>query len=318
MIRVILLSVLFLVNIQASEKLKLGVLTYGTVNWELDVIKHHKLDFKNGFDLEIVKLASKNASTIAFQGKSVDMIVNDWLWVNTQRANEKDFTFYPYSKATGTLYVSKTNKAKNFLDLKGQNIGVAGGPVDKTWLILRAYSKYKYNIDLKNIIKPTFASPPILFKKVLDKSLDGAINFWHFNAKAKAKGARALVSMDEVLKDLGIKEDIPLIGWTFRKDMANKNKKLYNSFIKASHEAKDILLSSQKEWERIKPLMKTKDNKTFEALRDGYRQGAIKEFNDSTFKASTKVFEILLKEGGKKLVGKSKSLQKDTFWEYEK
>ena len=200
MIRVIFICVLLLLNLKAYESLKLGVLAYGTVNWELDVIKHHKLDKKNGFNLEVVKLASKNASAIAFQGKSVDMIVNDWLWVNTQRNNGKDFAFYPYSKATGTLYVSKTNKAKNFLDLKGQNIGVAGGPYDKTWLILRAYSKYKYNKDLKNIINPTFASPPILFKKVLDKSLNGAINFWHFNAKAQAKGARAIISMDEVPK----------------------------------------------------------------------------------------------------------------------
>lgn len=317
MVRITLISILFIVNLQAYEKLKLGVLAYGTVNWELDVIKHHKLDLKNGFNLQVTKLASKKATAIAFQGKTVDMIVNDWLWVNTQRTNGHDFTFYPYSKATGTLYLSKENQAKDLLDLKGQNIGVAGGPVDKTWLILRAYSKHKYSKDLKDLINPTFASPPILYKKLIDKSLDGAINFWHFNAKVKAKGAKAFIEMNEVLKELGVNKNIPLIGWTFRKDRALKNPRLYNAFIKASHQAKDILLKDNGEWERIKPLMKTKDNKTFKALRSGYRKGVIKEFNQDSFTSSSKVFEILLKEGGKKLLGKSKSLDKQTFWNYK-
>ena len=314
MLRFLILSMFLVVNIFALEKLKVGVLAYGTVNWEMDVLKHNKLDIKNGFELELVKLASKNATAIALQSNSVDIIVTDWLWVNTQRANNSDFTFYPYSKATGTLYVAKNSMAKTFLDLQGKDIGVAGGPVDKTWLILRAYSKFKYNKDLKDIINPTFASPPILLKKLNDKSLDGAINFWHFNAKAKANGARAIVLMEDVLSDLGIKEEIPLIGWTFRRDNALKNPAIYNSFLKASLEAKDILLENETEWNRIKPLMKVKNENTFEALKDGYKKGVIKKFNKNNIEDSKKVFEILLKEGGKKLLKNSKELDLNTFW----
>ena len=320
----ILISIfyLFIINIYASEnlvkKLKVGVLAYGTVNWELDVIKHNNLDKKNGFELEVMKLASKNATSIALQSNSVDIIVTDWLWVNTQRANNGDFTFYPYSKATGTLYLAKDSKVKSFLDLQGKDVGVAGGPVDKTWLILRAYTKFKYGKDLKDIINPIFAAPPILLKKLNDKSLDATINFWHFNAKAKAKGARTIISMDEVLSQLGVKEEIPLIGWTFRRDIALKNPGIYNSFIKASLQAKEILLNDEKEWNRIKTLMKVKNNATFEALKDGYKNGVIKSFNKNNIEDSKKVFEILLKEGGKKLLKNSKELDLKTFWNIEK
>ncbi|MGA1932046.1 ABC transporter substrate-binding protein [Arcobacter sp. YIC-464] len=312
----LLITIISIINVNAEDKLKVGVLAYGTVNWELDVIKHNKLDKKYGFDLEILKLASKNASSVAIQASSVDMIVTDWLWVNTQRANNKDFTFYPYSKATGTIYTKKD--AKTFLDLKAEEVGVAGGAYDKSWLLLRAYSKYKYKKDLNELITPVFASPVILYKKILDGSLNSAINFWHFNAKLKAKGVKPLIEMAEVLKELGIKEDISLVGWTFRRDVALKNKDLYNSFIKASHEAKDILLSNEKEWDRIRPLMKAKEDKVFESLKQGFRQGIIKEFNSKNIEDSKKVFEILLKEGGKNLVSNAKSLDEKTFWNFQK
>lgn len=315
----ILLIISFLfINSYALEKLKVGVLSFGTVNWELDVLKHNQLDKKNGFELEVVKLASKNATSVALQSKSVDVIVTDWIWVNTQRGKGGDFTFYPYSKANGTLYVGKDTLANDFLDLEDKNIGVAGGPFDKTWLILRAYSKFKHNKDLKDIIKPTFAAPPILYKKVVDKSLDGAINFWHFNAKAKAKGARVLIEMKDVLNELGVKEDISFIGWTFRRDKALKNPDIYNSFIKASQEAKTILQNNEDEWNRIKPLMKVKDDKSFKALKQGYLDGVIKEFTQKNIEDSKKVFEILVKTGGKKLVKNSDTFDSNSFWEIKK
>lgn len=317
MYKLFLLCFFLLVNLNALEKLKVGVLAYGTVNWELDTLKQNKLDKLHGFELEVVKLASKNATSIALQAKEVDMIVTDWLWVNTQRAKGKEFSFFPYSKSNGTILVSKNSDAKTFLDLEGKTLGVAGGPVDKTWLILRAYSKYKYNKDLVDIVKPMFSSPPIVYKKFLDNSTDAAINFWHFNSKLKAKGAKELVSIKTVLKDLGVNKDVVFIGWTFdtKKAMANPN--LFNSFIKASHQAKDILLKNDKAWDRLRAKMKAKDDVIFESLKAGYRAGAIKKFDQSNINELKKVYNILLKEGGKKIVGTSTSLDEKTFWDFK-
>ena len=41
---------------------RVGVLKFGTVNWELDTIKTHKLDEAEGIDLQIVDLASNQAT----------------------------------------------------------------------------------------------------------------------------------------------------------------------------------------------------------------------------------------------------------------
>lgn len=315
-LKVFILMLIFISSISANQKLKVGVLAFGTVNWELNVLKHKELDKKYGFDLEVVKLASKNAVSIALQSNAVDVIVSDWVWVNRQKADKKDFSFYPYSKAIGALYVN--NKDINtVMDLKGKDLGIAGGSVDKTWLLFRAYSKYKYNQDLKEMVSPVFGAPPFLYKKILDKSLEASINFWHFNAKLDAKGSKRLLGLKEILKEFHIKNDIPMIGWIFSTKYASENKTLINNFLQAAYESKKILKDSNEEWERIRPAMKAKNDKVFESLKQGYRDGIVEDFSSKNITSASKVFNILLAEGGSKLVGQSKVLDEKIFWNFK-
>ena len=81
--------------------LRAAVLEFGTVNWELDSIKHNGFDTANGFDLQVQGVAGGSAAQVAFQGGEADVIVSDWLWVARQRAEGKDYIFVPYSKAVG-------------------------------------------------------------------------------------------------------------------------------------------------------------------------------------------------------------------------
>ena len=314
LISILLLSI---ISLQAQENLRIGVLAFGTVNWELDVLKHHNLDKKYGFNLDVVELASKNAQLVSLQSKDVNMIVNDWIWVNTQKAKGKNFSFYPYSKATGTLLVNENSNINTLLDLKGKHLGIAGGVYDKTWLLFRAYSKSKYDIDLKDIVNPLFASAPILYKKMQDDALQAAINFWHFNAKLESKNIKALIEISEILKELDIQKDVSFVGWTFDTKFANENKDLINAFLKASKESKEILKNSDEEWNRIKEQMSVKNDKEFEALKNGYKKGIIEEFDENSIGDLQKVFKILLKEGGEKFVEDSTSLDNSIFWNFD-
>ncbi|MFA9373127.1 MAG: ABC transporter substrate-binding protein [Poseidonibacter sp.] len=315
-IKLLIIVLLFNFNIYAQEKLRVGVLAYGTVNWELEVLKNNALDKKNDFELEVVKLASKNAVAIALQSKTVDIIVSDWVWVNRQKANGKHMSFYPYSKAIGALYIQNNENIKTLLDLKDKYIGIAGGSVDKTWILFQAYSKYKYNQDLKNIINEIYAAPPILYKKVSDKSIFGAMNFWHYNAKLDKNNIKRLIGVEEIFKEFDIKNDIPLVGWIFDTNFANKNPKLINNFLQASYESKKLLLDSSLQWDKIRPLMKAKNDSEFDSLKEGYKKGIVKDYSQENIKSASKVFEILYKEGGEKLVGKSKTLNEDIFWNF--
>ena len=244
------------------------------------------------------------------------MIVSDFVWVSRQRSNGFDYTFYPYSKATGGVYINPKSNIKSLTELENKRLGIAGGPVSKTWLITRAYTKSKYNIDLKSQSKTVFAAPPILNYKLLDNSIDATINFWHFNAKLEAKGMQKLISIEDMLLELGVKYDIPLIGWVFSEEFAKKNKSMVNGFLQASYEAKKLLSTDDLQWNKIKKLMKVKDDKTFQALKNGYIKGIPKDFGTNELKSAKKIFKILAKEGGEKLVGKNKNFQDGTFWEF--
>jgi NitT/TauT family transport system substrate-binding protein len=315
--KLILISLVSIISLYAQGNLRIGVLAYGTVNWELDVLKYHGLDKKYGFDLDVVELASKNAQLVSLQSKDVNMIVNDWIWVNTQKAKGKDFSFYPYSKATGTLVVNENSNINTLLDLKGKHLGIAGGVYDKTWLLFRAYSKSKYDIDLKDIVNPLFAQAPILYKKMQDKSLEAAINFWHFNAKLESKNIKPLIEIKDILEELEIQKDVSFVGWTFDTQFANNNKEIINAFLKASKESKEILKNSDEEWIRIKKQMNVKNDKEFESLKNGYKKGIIEEFDENSINDLQKVFKILLKEGGEKFVGDSVFLDNRIFWNFD-
>ena len=83
--------------------IKLGVLKFGTVSWEADVIKQHGLDKAEGLDLELVELANDDAAAVALQAGSVDVIVTDWVWVTRERAEGSFLTFVPYSTSIGSV-----------------------------------------------------------------------------------------------------------------------------------------------------------------------------------------------------------------------
>jgi len=321
----LIISIIFITNFTYAKAIanessslpivNVGVLKYGTVNWEMAVIKHHQLDKKYHFNLKVTSLSSKNASAVALQSQAVDIILSDWLWVNRQRFNHKNFTLFPTTIAAGGLYIPGDSTAKSLLDLHQVKIGIAGGAVDKNWLLLQAYAQQKHQLNISKKAEIVFASPPLLNRFMQKGDLDAAINFWHYSARLKANGFKLLVSVPKMLTELGIDNNLPLLGWVFDQTWANNNNQAVVGFIEASIEAKKILLSSDEEWLRIKSLTKAENDQVFTALKNGYRESILRSFGKKERQASRKVFTILAKEGGQTLVGKATKLDENTFWQ---
>lgn len=300
--------------LKSADKIRVGSLQYGSVNWELDLIKKLELDKKYNVDVEIVKLASKNAAAVALQGKSVDLIVTDWFWVSRQRAEKRMFSFIPHSMSAGGLIVSNNSGINKIDDLKGKKIGIAGGSVDKSWLIFRAYYQDALGKDLKDDSIQIFGAPPLLNKKIEQGSFDAILTYWPYQARLKAKEFVTVISISDVIGKLGIDGNVPVIGWVFRDLWAEENSKKLNNFVKASNEAKELMLNSDEIWDKVKPSMNVENEKTFVNLREIYRQGIPDKLNSFNIESASKLFGILSLIGGEELVGNSKTLSKGTFW----
>lgn len=303
----------FMASAHAKEEtLRAAVLESGTVNWELDTIKHYGFDTANGFDLEIVGMAGNPATRIAFQGGEADIVVADWIWVARQRADGKDYVFIPYSKSVGDLLVGSDESYEALDDLKGKKIGIAGGPVDKSWLIIRAYAQKKYGLDLKAETEQVFGAPPLIMKAALSGEVDAGINFWHFAAKMKTKGMRSLISVSDAAEALGLDPEMPLLGYVVKGELLKEKPELVAGLAAASRAAKEKLANDPAAWERIRERMRAKDDAEFEALKDGFIAG-IPSSATVDREAAAKVLEVMGEMGGADLVGKATSLPEGVF-----
>jgi NitT/TauT family transport system substrate-binding protein len=297
----------------AESKVRVGVLKFGTVNWELDALKNAGLDKRNGIEVEIVPFAGEDATNVALQAGEVDMIVSDWLWVSRQRSSGSDLTFVPYSTSVGSIMVPGDSTLKSLADLKGRKIGVAGGPIDKSWLLIQGLARRDHGIDLSAENEIVFGAPPLLTEKAKQGELDAVLNFWHFAARLEAAGYRRLISAEEAAKALGASGAVAAIGYVFSEKWANDNADAALGFVKASRATKELLAKSDDEWKRLSPLMKAEGDELVK-LRDRYREGIPSRPVAEEEADAVKLYGILSELGGDKLVGDAKEMAPGTYW----
>lgn len=293
---------------------RLGVLQFGTVNWELDVIARHGLDAAHGVELDVRRLATKSAAAISLNAGEADVIVTDWLWTSRQRDAGFDYAFVPYSEAAGSLMVHPDRGIESLADLDGRVLGVAGGPVDKSWLLLRAYAIERLGRDIADGARAIHGAPPLLQEKFLQGEFDGVLNFWNYTARLRARGMRELVRVQDILPALGLPGRLPLIGYVFSEAWAESNRAALDGLLAASAAAREILRESDAEWELLRPLTRAEDDATLRALRDGYRGGLATGAPEVQAASIREAYAIVAALGGRDLVGDSAALAPGTFW----
>ena len=297
----------------AAAKVRIGVLKFGTVSWELDTLKHHEFDAANGIDLEVVFFASEDATNIAMLAGEIDIIVSDWLWVSRLRSEGDDVTLAPYSTAVGAIMVKEDSPIWTIPDLKGKKLGVAGGPLDKSWLLIQALARRDHGIDLAASSEIVFGAPPLVSEKAMEGELDAVLNFWHFCARLEANGFRRLLNANDAAKALGASGPVSALGYVFHDKWASDNPEAAKGFVRASAQAKDVLARSDDEWLRLAPIIQA-EGKELEKLRDRYREGIPTRPIAEEESDASKLYRVLAEVGGEKLVGSAPEMAPGTFW----
>ena len=178
------------------------------------MLRSRHLDAEAGLAIDTTELASTEAGKIALKGGAADVIVSDWLWVTRERALGDDLVFYPYSSALGAVMVPANSPIHDFVGLKGRKLGVAGGPLDKSWLLLQALAR-RSGVDLAKEAAIAYGAPPLLTQKALQGETDATLTFWNFCAELEAKGMRRAVAMNDVVKILGATGPVAMVGYVF-------------------------------------------------------------------------------------------------------
>lgn len=314
-VRMLLAAVVSIASVAccSAADLRIAVQKTGTFSWELAVIRAHGLDKQANLSIKVLELASPEAGKIALRAGSADIMVSDWLWVSRERALGAKLSFYPYSSALGAVMVPAASPIRALADLKGRKLAVAGGPIDKSWLLLLAALKQD-GIDLKSESDIAYGAPPLLAAKMIGGEMDATLNYWNFCASLEAKGFRRLAGIEDLLPKFGARGRTAMLGYVFDETWANANQDQVARFIAVTRKAKEILATSDAEWETIAPLTGATDAATLRAYRDRYREGIPRRPVTEEEADARILYRVLARIGGRELVGPAPELAAGTFY----
>ena len=293
---------------------RLGILQFGTVQWVADVIRRHALDRQHGFVLDQVMLANIDAGRVSLMAGASDIVVSDWVFTAVQRSSGTRLCFAPFSSSSGGLMTGAQSPIRGLADLRGRKLGVVGGPVDKSWLIVQAAGRATQNIDLATAATVVYGAPPLLGAKLKQGELDAVLTFWIFAAELEASGFRQAVSVAQCAAALGISPRISLIGFVFHEDWAKANRAAVDGFLAAIADAEHLLAQSDAGWLTIRPLMNADSDALFVRLRDRFREGIAHDDMAGETKAAEKMFSVLHATGGSRATGGIDTLPPGIFW----
>jgi NitT/TauT family transport system substrate-binding protein len=288
-----------------AQTLRIGVQKTGTFAWQLDVIARHGLARQRGLDFSIQEFASLEGSKITLNSGTIDVAVVDW--VARERALGRAIKYYPYSTAVGAVMVKGDSPLRELSDLKGRSLAVAGGALDKSWLIVRAAAKRR-GIDLQREASLAFGAPQLLYEKLRQSEVDANLSFWNFCAKLEAQGYRRLYDVRAALAELGVIQPIALIGYAFFEAFVAAHPGTVDRFLAVARKADEILLQSDVEWEILRQLMAAEDQAIFEAYRTTSRGTVPFRSIDDEEADARRLFKTLVEIGGEELVGPSREL----------
>jgi NitT/TauT family transport system substrate-binding protein len=297
-----------------GKPLRLATLKFGTVNWLLDTIKGEGFDSREGFEIERVELASTQALTVALQAGQCDLTVSDWPWAMRRRIDGEPFRFAPYSAALGALMVGKDSTIATLSDLKGKKLGVAGGPLDKSWLLFRAHAHEEVDGDIAAMVEPVFGAPPLLSEQLRLGRIDAILTFWNFAARLDAEGYRRLIDMADVMEKLGLTPPPPLVGFVWRDTLLQDSGAQVEGFFRAVAAANETLKTSDAAWNRLKPQMQLSSDAEFLRLRDYFRVGVPGPWGSAELASAQKLYGLLSDLGGAEFVGPNPKFDPALFW----
>ncbi len=303
-------------SVFASEKplIRLGVLAFGTVNWELAAMQQGQMMETEQYQLKVTKMANPQAGKIALQSGAVDMIVADWIWVSRQRTQGKDYTFYPYSNTTGALLVAKNSAIKQLQDLKDKKLAIAGGELDKNSLLLQALMQKQRQQEIFASVEKVYGAPPLLSQQMTRKRVDALLTYWHYAARMEADGYRVIMTGSDILQGLGIKLSVPSIGYVFDRSWANNNKAAVQAFLQNTRLTKDRLCADDAVWQSIKPLTRAKTEQVNQLLRQRYCAGRVLSWGEKEQQAAVRIYQYLKGVSAQRLTGAAETIQEGTFW----
>lgn len=278
----------------------------GTFSWVVHGMDYFGTAAANGIQVVATPYASKQATEIALRAGEADVKVDDFLAPALLReAGIAASGIYPYATAVGALVVPVDSSIRSAADLKGKTIA-AGSLRDKSLLILRALTISQYGFDPQVDSEVVAAAPPLMQQLTASGDVDAALPLWHWVARMEAAGvAREVMSVADMLGELGLPTDLPNLVVVARDDMPDELKTRFVATLQDTFDAMVNTPSDDPFWSSILELelYSLPDASQFPQVVDRWKRGTTSNWTQESIDGLVAMVDRLVELAGPDVVG---------------
>jgi NitT/TauT family transport system substrate-binding protein len=284
----------------------------GSPRYMLYTIKRLGLDRDHDFHLDVELVSDElegGMETVEarLQGGAADLIDIDYISTARERAEGAAIVaIHPYGRTVGGLVAPENTDIDGLADLPGKRIGVVRR-LDKNWILVRAACRETHGFDPDEESTPVEAGSKVeLTRMIREGEVDGVLQFWPIVPEITETGPfREVLPVSRLVQDLsGVDRKLPISTFLTSEEFLDHNPETVRRFRGAYREAVSRLVAEDDLWEAIATdLMTYDDPAVMGAVRDGWRDMVVSDWDGETITGMERLFDHLLEVAGSEALG---------------
>jgi NitT/TauT family transport system substrate-binding protein len=284
----------------------------GSPRYMLYTIKRFGLDHDHGFHLDVQLVSDElegGMETVEarLQDGDADLIDIDYISTARERAEGASIVaIHPYGRTVGGLVAPDDTDIEDLTDLPDHRIGVVRR-LDKNWILTRAACRTFHDFDPEEEATSVEAGSKVGLTQMLhDGEVDAILQFWPIVPEITERGDyHEILPMSRLVQRLsGTDNKLPVSTFLTSETYLDQQPGTVRSYRGAYKDAVDRLVSDDDIWFEIgEQLMTYDDPAIVRAVRDGWRDMVVKEWNRETVEGMEQLFDHLLDVAGPEALG---------------
>jgi NitT/TauT family transport system substrate-binding protein len=284
----------------------------GSPRYLLYTIKRFGFDHDHGFHLDVQLVSDALEDGIEtveaqLQEGHADLIDIDYISIARERAEGADIVaFHPYGRTVGGLVAPEDSDIDGLEDLSGKRIGVVRR-LDKNWILTRAACREFHDFDPDETATPVEAGSKVELTRMIEEGeVDAGFQFWQIIPEITETGPfENVMPVSELVQRLSETDDkLPLAAFLTSGEYLDEQRETVRAFADAYRDAVDKLVEDDEIWEEIsEKLMSYDDPDVMRAVRDGWREMVVRDWDDEQVDGMYRLFDHLKSVAGAEALG---------------
>ena len=284
----------------------------GSPRYLLYTIKRFGFDRDHGFHLDVQLVSDALEDGIEtveelLQEGHADLIDIDYISIARERAGGADIVaFHPYGRTVGGLVAPEDSDIDGLEDLSGKRIGVVRR-LDKNWILTRAACREFHDFDPDETATPVEAGSKVeLTRMIRDGDVDAGFQFWQIIPEITETGPyENVLPVSELVQRLSKTDNkLPIAPFLTSGEYLDEQTETVRAFTDAYRDAVDKLVEDDAIWEEIsEELMSYDDPDVMRAVRDGWRDMVVRDWDEESVDGMYRLFDHLKGVAGAEALG---------------